>query len=80
VGLKEGIARFDRLQIVVGRDPSAISGMGVALSEEVFAVFQAMLLFCVTGEEDEDLQVFRNLLLENYRASKATQAISPPPG
>ncbi len=63
---KMSIARFDRVQVVVGRDPSAISGTGVSLSEEVFAIFRAMFLYCVTGEEDDNLKVIRDLLAEAH--------------
>ncbi len=75
--LREAIARFDRMQVVVESDPSAISGIGAALSEQAFAIFQSALIYCLTGEEDSDLKELRELLRETYADSLSTESSSP---
>jgi hypothetical protein len=64
--IAEGIARFDRIQVVVGRDPAAIDPTDISLSEEVFGVFMAMFLYCLSGKEDEDLRALREITMEAY--------------
>lgn len=64
--IEQGIARFDRIQVVIGRDPSAISPMNICLYGEVFDLFVAMFLYCISGIEDEDLQTARSLVKEAY--------------
>lgn len=59
---KEGIARFDRIQVVSGRNPAAIEPLGIALSQEVFALFLAMFVYCATGIEDNDLTDIRTMV------------------
>jgi hypothetical protein len=59
---KEGVARFDRIQVIPGRDPSAIEPFGIALSQEVFTLFLAMFVYCVTGIEEGDLRDIRALV------------------
>ena len=59
---KEGIARFDRIQVVSGRNPAAIEPLGIALSQEVFALFLAMFVYCATGIEDNDLTDIRAMV------------------
>ena len=59
---KEGIARFDRIQVVSGRNPAAIEPLGIALSQEVFDLFLAMFVYCVTGIEDNDLTDIRAMV------------------
>jgi len=71
--LKEAIARFDRIQVVVESDTAAITGVGAALSEDAFALFQSALIYCLTGEQDSDLKELRDLLRETYSASVATE-------
>lgn len=77
--LREAIARFDRMHVVVGSDPSAIAGVGAALSEEAFALFQSALVYCLTGEEDSDLKEIRELLRETYDISLPPPNSSPLP-
>lgn len=73
--LRETIARIDRIQVVVGSSPHAIHGVSASLSEAAFALFRAMVLFCLTGEEESELGELRGLLREAYNQalSSATQ-------
>lgn len=59
---KEGVARFDRIQVISGRDPSAIEPLDIALSQEVFALLLAMFVYCITGIEDNDLIDIREMV------------------
>jgi len=61
---KEGIARFDRIQTIIGKDVSAIEPLGISLSQEVYSIFQGMFLYCISGIEDEDLKAVRELARE----------------
>lgn len=70
--LKEAVARIDRIQVVVGNSPYAIKGIGASLSENAFAIFRAMVLFCLTGEEEAELGSLRSLFREAY--DKAVKA------
>lgn len=60
---KEGIARFDRIQTVIGRDPSSIEPIGIVLSQEVLSLFLAIFWYCISGIEDEDLKAARELAM-----------------
>jgi hypothetical protein len=73
--LRETIARFDRIQVIVGDSPHAISGIGVSLSEAAFAVFRAMVLFCLTGQEETDLGELRELLRETYQSASSPRTL-----
>lgn len=64
--LKEGIARFDRIQVICGRDRSAIEPLDFSLSEELFAIFRALFIFCLTAIQDGDLEALRKLTRETY--------------
>jgi hypothetical protein len=66
---KEGIARFDRIQVIVGRDISAIEPLNISLSQEVFSVFLARFYYCISGIEDEDLRTIRELANEAFPSS-----------
>ncbi|MHC1724972.1 MAG: hypothetical protein AB9866_02930 [Syntrophobacteraceae bacterium] len=72
--LRETVARIDRIQVVVGSSSHAIRGVGASLSEAAFAIFRAMVLFCLTGEEESELEDLRSLLREAYN-----QALSSAP-
>lgn len=63
---REGVVRFDRIQVIVGRDRSAIEPLEMALSPAVLGVFMAMLTFCLVGEQNANLSAIRDLLEENY--------------
>jgi len=73
--LKETIARFDRIQVIIGDSPHAISGVGASLSEAAFAVFRAMVLFCLTGQEEAELGELRELLRETYLSASSPQTL-----
>ena len=60
----EGVARFDRIQVVVGHDPAAIDPTDICLSKDVFGLFRAMFIYCLFGKEDEDLKIVRELAKE----------------
>lgn len=64
--LIEGIARFDRIQVVVGRDPAAIKPMNISLSKEVFSLFLALFIYCISGEESPELKAVKELLKGIY--------------
>jgi len=64
--IKESVARFDRIQVVVGRDLSSIKPLDFGLSEDVLGVFKALFIYCLTGVEDKDLKSFRDLARECY--------------
>jgi hypothetical protein len=77
--LRETIARFDRIQVIVGNSPHAISGIGVSLSEAAFAIFRAMALFCLTGTEEAELGELRELLREAYEKAQSSSALPAKP-
>jgi hypothetical protein len=58
----EGVARFDRIQVISGRNPSAIEPLDIALSQDVFALFLAMFVYCITGIEDNNLIDIREMV------------------
>ena len=66
IGLKEGIARFDRIQVVIGDHPAAITPMEIGLSLKMCSLFMAMFLYCISGAEDEELTALRVILREAY--------------
>lgn len=76
--LREGIARIDRIQVIVGSAPHAISGVGASLSEAAFAIFRAMVLFCLTGEEESELEDLRGLLREAYNQALSSNPSGKP--
>jgi hypothetical protein len=63
---KEGIARFDRVQVVVSRDRAAIVPMDICLSQDVLNLFFGLFIYCLTGVEDPDIKVARDLIKETY--------------
>jgi hypothetical protein len=67
--LSEGIARFDRIQVVVGRDPAAIKPMDISLSKDVFTLFLALFLYCISGQESDELQATKEIAREAYQDS-----------
>jgi len=64
--LGDSIARFDRIQVVVGKDRSAIEPVGLCLSEDVFNLFLSLFFYCISGVEDSDLSAIRSLTREAY--------------
>lgn len=62
----EGIARFDRIQVIVGRDHNAIIPIDVALSGDLFNLFFAMFLYCISGEESKELKDIREIVKDAY--------------
>jgi hypothetical protein len=64
--MRESIARFDRIQVVVGNASAAIKPEEMGLAGEFLALFMAMLRFCLTGHHDEDLMTARSLLRDAY--------------
>jgi hypothetical protein len=65
----ESIARFDRIQVIVGKDRSAIEPMGLRLSDDVFNLFLSLFFYCISGAEDSDLATIRTLTKEVYPKS-----------
>jgi hypothetical protein len=62
----ESIARFDRIQVIVGKDRSTIEPMGFRLSDNVFNLFLSLFFFCISGVADNDLATIRTLTKEVY--------------
>jgi len=62
----ESIARFDQVQVIVNKDKSTIEPVALRLSDNVFNLFLALFLFCISGVEDSDLAVIRSLTKEVY--------------
>jgi hypothetical protein len=62
----EGITRFDRIQVIIGRDPSAIKPVEIALTKEVFNLFLSMFIYCISGEESEELRAVRDIVKDAY--------------
>ena len=65
-GLNEGIARFDRTHIIIGKDPAAIKPTEYCLSEKSFALFVRLFTFCLTGMIDKKTQELRELIQVCY--------------
>jgi hypothetical protein len=60
----EMIARFDRIHVIIDRSPAAIEPTDLCLSEEVFNLFLAMFLYCISGKADEELDTVREIVRE----------------
>lgn len=60
----EMISRFDRIHVVIDRSPAAIEPTDLCLSEEVFDLFLAMFLYCISGKIDEELDAVREIVRE----------------
>jgi hypothetical protein len=63
----EGVARFDRSQIVIGRDPAAIEPTDVCLADPLLSLFLSMFLSCISGVQDPDLAGIRELTVEAFK-------------
>lgn len=64
--IDEGVARFDRIQVVVSRDRAAIQPMEIALADEVFNLFVGMFIYSTTGIEDGNIAAARAIVKEAY--------------
>lgn len=62
----EGIARFDRVQVVIDRTPAAIEPTDISLSREAYGLFVAMFQFCISGQPNETLEAAKALVRESY--------------
>lgn len=60
----ELIARFDRIQVVIDRSPAAIEPTDVCLSGELFNLFLAMFLYCISGKTNDDLDTIKAIVRE----------------
>lgn len=65
---KEGIARFDRVQVVVDRNPVAITPIEICLSKDLFNLFCGLFSYCLTGQEDENIKTARELIKDAFPA------------
>lgn len=64
---KDSIARFDRIQVIPDKkERAAIEPTGLCLSDDVFNIFFALLLYCIIGITDDDLTAIRQLTSEKY--------------
>lgn len=62
----ESIARLDRIQIIVGRHRASIEPTDLCLSDDVFQIFLAQFMFCISGIEEEEFSTIRSLVQETY--------------
>jgi hypothetical protein len=60
------IARFDRVQVVIGRNRETIEPTELCLSDALLSLFISLFLFCLSGFEDGDLRAIRDLTKEAY--------------
>lgn len=60
--LDEGIARFDRIQTVIGKHNLNIELMDMALTESTLSLFLSMFIFSATGIEDNHLSEVRSVV------------------
>lgn len=67
MGLEGGVARLDRLQIVIPTNPAVYEPLPVSLSEDALAVFLAMLRY-LFGADEPDLTAYKELLLDSLPA------------
>ncbi|MDO8785382.1 MAG: hypothetical protein Q7J12_04110 [Syntrophales bacterium] len=67
VKFKEAIARFDRIQMVSGRDRAAIEPSDVSLSEEVLNIFLSSFVYCIMGIADTELSAALSIIREAYK-------------
>jgi len=64
---KDSIARFDRIQVIPDKKEKAvIEPTALCLSDDVFNIFLALFLYCLTGITDNDLTAIRQLTTEKY--------------
>lgn len=64
--IREGVARFDRIQVVVDRcQVSSINPCDFRLSDEVLGTFLGLFEYYITGIEDKDLKAMRDLAKES---------------
>lgn len=63
---KEGIARFDRIQVIRRQHINAIQPMNICLSDDVVGLFIELFMFCITGVESQELAAIRELAMEAY--------------
>jgi len=64
---KDSIARFDRIQVIPDKkERAAIEPTDLCLSDDVFSIFLALFLYCLTGITDDDLTATRQLTSEKY--------------
>ncbi|MBU1002491.1 MAG: hypothetical protein KKE73_08200 [Proteobacteria bacterium] len=59
---KEGVVRFDRLQIIIDQGPHALEPSEICLSQPVFNALRDMLTYCITGVCSDELTQLRVLL------------------
>jgi len=64
IGLSEGVARLDRIQIILPADRAVYEPLPAALSEDALAVLLSMLRSWF-GSVEEDLDAYRELLKES---------------
>jgi len=65
-GTKDLIARFDRAQVVVEKNPASIEPTNVCLSEEIFSLFLSMFLFCISGKTNKLLEDVKEVVRDAY--------------
>lgn len=75
VGLSEGVARLDRIQIILPTDRAVYELLPVALSEDALAVLLSMLRSWF-GSVEEDLDAYRELLRGTIPPEAMPKALS----
>lgn len=66
----DSIARLDRMQVIVGRHRAAIEPTQLCLSDDVFQIFLAQFIFCISGIEEKEFSTIRSLVKEAYLPTK----------
>jgi hypothetical protein len=70
--VQEGVARFDRIQVIVDRSQvSSIDPCDFRLSDEVIGTFLGLFEYCITGVEDNNLKAIRDLARECLSSIKS---------
>jgi hypothetical protein len=67
IGLNEGVARLDRIQIILPTDRAVYDPLPIALSDDALAVLLSMLRSWF-GSVEEDLNAYKELLKETLPA------------
>jgi hypothetical protein len=58
------------MQVIVGRHRAAIEPTQLCLSDDVFQIFLAQFIFCISGIEEKEFSTIRSLVKEAYLPTK----------
>ena len=74
---KETIVRLDRIQVLIGRDPSTIEPTDLCLSSKILSLLKSQFVFCVSGETEDEFGVIRALVTETYSEGDKQKTHNP---